>query len=223
MWALQSLQPASAAARPAVDLVVKVGELSMQARALQFVVRDTAPANRANRANNYGALRVRVERERRTLFSPLLTTMAAAAPDLRLCSHAAASCDCEPDADLMREAERQVEAVTEHIALLDAALASRQGFDEIDEIGGAALYLGGAVEREIEEICECADRFLVRPKAVDPPALHAGLTRSLPCWAHTFRAGLTRAAPAAAAGLVSEAWVVSEAWLVSEAWAFASL
>jgi len=47
-----------------------------------------------------------------------------------------------------------------HLAELDAAAASSRAFELLTLKGGAVVYAGGAVERELEEISEAADAFL---------------------------------------------------------------
>ena len=147
---------ANAASGPAVDLVVTVGELAIQARALQFYVRDTAPASRAN----YAAMRTRVRRARTEQLQPLLSAMAAAAPDLRICAPELADCDCAPEPRRMAMAARQVEVVRTQLDALDAALADARGFDAIEGEQMRASYVGGGVERALEEICEATDLYL---------------------------------------------------------------
>ena len=144
---------AEAAQGAAVELVEQIGTLSMQARALQFAIREDAPANR----NDDAPLRALVARERRQL-QQLAATMAAAAPDLRLCDPEAADCDCVPDPVLMRAAARYAASAEARLAALDGVLAKRGAFDELRD--GAAVYPAGTVERELEMLCEATDAFL---------------------------------------------------------------
>lgn len=144
---------ANAATGAAVDLVVQVGDLSTQARILQFYVRDQVTSSRAD----YGPLRKRVMRDRAGL-QQLLVDMSAAAPDLRICAPELADCDCTPDPKRMARATQQVEFVRTQLDALDAALADPRGFDELES--GQGSYVGGGVERALEEICEAADTFL---------------------------------------------------------------
>ena len=110
--------PTFAATGNAVDLVATATQLSTEARALQFFVREEAPAARPS----YDSVRRRVVSARKRL-QQLLTAMAAAAPDLKICSPEEASCECTPDPTLMREASRQVDILVDQIAAIDAALA----------------------------------------------------------------------------------------------------
>ena len=149
-----------AAEAEAVDAVVLVSQLSLQARDLQLYVRMQAAEQRASGSANFETLRSKVEKARAPLLGRLLAAMQTAAPGLRLCSPETAACDCSPDPELVREAARQVEAVRMHLAELDAAAASSRAFELLTLKGGAVVYGGGAVERELEEISEAADAFL---------------------------------------------------------------
>ena len=144
---------ANAATGTAVDLVIRVGESSTRARALQFYVREEAPIHRAN----YAPLQRRMARERANL-QQLLGDMAAAAPDLRICAPDLAACDCAPDPMRMASASGQVDVVRAQLMALDTALADARGFDLLE--AGQATYLGGGVELALEEICEASDTFL---------------------------------------------------------------
>lgn len=144
----------AAASPAAADLVTRVSELSVQATQLRFAVRAAGGG-----AASDGALRSRVAKERPRL-KRLLAAMEAAAPDLRICAPGAESCDCLPDAELMRAASAQVASVRTHLASLDVAAASAAGFEELALGSGGASYPAGRVERELEEICEAADAFL---------------------------------------------------------------
>lgn len=145
-----ALQPVSAAEGPAVELVAKVGELSTQARQLQYYVRETAPSSRSAAAKQ-------VARQRQLLLQ-LQEAMAAAAPDLRLCAPELADCECTADPRLMQRAASEVDEVRRHVEQLEVVLERPGSLDEL--VDGAGLYLGGAVERELELICEAADRYL---------------------------------------------------------------
>lgn len=151
--------PAShAAADPAaVDLVIQVSQLSMQARALQLDIRDAATRARAS-GKGYDALQTRVTREGGRLRQ-LSAAMEAAAPSLKLCHPEAADCDCVADPSLMRTAAQQVGVVQDSLAALNAALADG-AFEELSLGGGALAYPGGRVEKELEALCEAADLFL---------------------------------------------------------------
>lgn len=139
---------ANAASGPAVDLLTTVSSLSLQARQLQYFVREDVPVR-------VKAQRVRA---RRKDLDELLGAMSVAAPDLRLCR--VADCECTPDAMLMDSAAEQVTAVRSHLAALDKALVGPKPFERLSLKGGALNYPGGAVEQELEEICEASDAFL---------------------------------------------------------------
>lgn len=143
---------ADAAEDAAVELVEQISVLSMQARALQLAVREDAPAGRGD----YAPVRARVAHERQQL-QRLAAAMSAAAPDLRLCAPGAADCDCAPDPGLVRAAARYAAAAEVRVGALDMVLVQPGAFEELRE--GSALYLGGAVERELEMLCELTDAF----------------------------------------------------------------
>ena len=145
-----SVRPASAAEGPAVELVATIGELSTQARSLQFYVRENAALNRAAAAKRVAG--------QRQLLRRLQEAMAAAAPDLRLCAPEAADCECAADPRLMKMAAGEVDEVRRHILQLEMVLERRGSLDVLSD--GAGIYQGGAVERELELICEAADRYL---------------------------------------------------------------
>ena len=146
-------RPANAAAGPAVNLVEMIGDLSTQARLLQFFLREAAPSS-----SNVEKLRLRVNTERAQLGN-LGTYMAEAAPNLRICAPGKEDCDCSPDPALMSAAAAQADIVRRELVALDDALAAgRSGFELIEQ--GALRYPGGRVERALEEICEAADTFL---------------------------------------------------------------
>ena len=145
-----SVRPASAAEGLAVELVATIGELSTQARSLQFYVRENAALNRAAAAKRVAG--------QRQLLRRLQEAMAAAAPDLRLCAPEAADCECTADPRLMKMAAGEVDEVRRHILQLEMVLERRGSLDVLSD--GAGIYQGGAVERELELICEAADRYL---------------------------------------------------------------
>ena len=92
---------ADAADLVAMEMVEQVGSLSMQARALQFALREAAaPAGRAD-----AALRALVARDR-PLLQQLATAMTTVAPSLRLCAPGAEDCECVSDPARMRAAAR---------------------------------------------------------------------------------------------------------------------
>ena len=84
-----------------MEMVEQVGSLSMQARALQFALREAAaPAGRAD-----ATLRALVARDR-PLLQQLATAMTTVAPSLRLCAPGAEDCECVSDPARMRAAAR---------------------------------------------------------------------------------------------------------------------
>lgn len=152
---MQVPRAANAATNTAVDLVVEVGDLSLQARQLQLYVRNSAPVTSGAGA----VVRQRVSREIDAL-QRLLAAMENAAPNLRICAPAEAGCDCVPDAKLMATASLQVDVVREQVARLRTSLADPKGFDELVAGGGAIVYPGGAVERALETLVEASDLYL---------------------------------------------------------------
>ena len=133
-------------------MVAEVGELSTRARALQYELRLAAPSA------SYARVRARVAKERKSL-QRLVSAMGEAAPSLRICRPDLAACECTPDASLMAIAARQAESAQSHLAALDAAMASgRAGFEALLDGPRGLAYPGGAVERELEEICEAPTR-----------------------------------------------------------------
>ena len=144
---------AEAADLVAMEMVEQVGSLSMQARALQFAMREAAaPAGRTD-----DALRALVARDR-PLLEQLATAMTTAAPSLRLCAPGAEDCECVSDPARMRAAARYAAAASARVGALDAALSAPGGFTGLQD--GTAFYEGGRVELELEMLCEASDAFL---------------------------------------------------------------
>ena len=165
--------PADADMLGTFALTESVGQLSLQARTLQFFVRDAAEELRETAGGSsgplkagYDLLRKRVASDRPILQS-MSETMVQALPDLRICAPEQASCECEPDPLLMRAAAQQVEVVQEQLRALDAALVGPDAFEPVSNAAAPAWpgrliasYPGGEVERALEEMCEAADTFL---------------------------------------------------------------
>jgi len=129
---------ADAADLVAMQMVEQVGSLSMQARALQFAMREAAaPAGRTD-----DALRDLVARDR-PLLEQLATAMTTAAPSLRLCAPGAEDCECVSDPARMRAAARYATAASARVGALDAALSAPGGFTALRD--GSAFYEGGKV------------------------------------------------------------------------------
>ena len=141
---LAALPRDAAADVAAMEVVEQVGLLSMQARSLQFAIRE-APASRTD-----DALRTLVARERPVL-QQLAAAMTAAAPALRLCTPGVEDCDCVSDPARMRAAARYAAAASARVGALDAALATVGGLTRLQD--GSAYYEGGKVEQFRARMC----------------------------------------------------------------------
>ena len=142
--------PAFAASKPATIESVKV--LAAKAKALRSTVR-TSSAGRRNfpmvpDTNNYSSQTKAVERAQQTVLLPLLAAMKAVAPTITL-----------SDAAMQKQLKEQPIFMKGHLLELDTALKGYQ-FDEYVSKTTGETYLGGKVERELQEVCETADDFL---------------------------------------------------------------
>tara|TARA_B110001452_G_C15187772_1_gene412523 strand:- start:592 stop:1179 length:588 start_codon:yes stop_codon:yes gene_type:complete len=142
--------PASAASKPATLESVKV--LAAKAKALRSTVR-TSSAGRRNfpmvpDTNNYSSQTKAVERAQQVVLLPLLAAMKAVAPTITL-----------SDAEMQKQLKEQAIFMKGHLLELDTALKGYK-FDEYVSKTTGETYLGGKVERELQEVCETAEDFI---------------------------------------------------------------